>query len=127
MGDIPFPANERQIRRLIELQPQHVKTAWNNALKAARGGRVTARLVQAAASPFVAALAERPAGKKDKRTSNALDSKYICNLGALLKDAAALVNGATEALRMRTSPGEILAMHERALCKLAAAIELLQS
>jgi len=127
MGAIPLPAHETQIRPLLGLQADEVKTVWNNAVKAAGGRRVTAKLVQAAASQFVSAVSRQVAGSKPKAASKGLQSKYLGELGALLRDTDALVYQAGQALRMRTSPGEVQAMHEQARRRIEQALTLLTS
>jgi len=127
IGDMLLPANEAQLRPLLGLKPQDVKTAWTDAVKAARGRRVTAKLVQAAASQFASAVSRRAAASKPKTPSKARQSKYLGELRALLRDADALVYQAGQALRMRTSPGEVQAMHEQARRRIEQALTLLTS
>lgn len=53
IGDTaPSPQNESQVRPLIGLAPDQIQAAWKNAVAAAKGKGVTARLVAKAAEQF---------------------------------------------------------------------------
>jgi len=126
IGAMPVPTNEAQLRPLMGLQPQDVKTAWNNAVNAAGSGRVTAKLVQAAAQPFRSADSRQPIAKQRNRTLK-LGSKHVDELIILLKSARSFINEAGEALRSRTSPGEIQWLHEQARRRLDQTLALVES
>jgi len=135
------PTNEAQVRPLIGLGPEEAKTAWTNAVKAAEGKPITAKLVLAAARPFRLGLAEqaakqsvrgvpsRPAGgaRTQPDTSWITVASYrIRDVSALLKQANALVGESDSALRSTASSGEISAIHQKAQGKLKEAIEALE-
>jgi len=122
------PTSEAQVRPLIGLEPEAVKTVWHNAVKAAKGRRVTAKLVREAAKPFVPSIAEgQSLGSKGKRPTKALEPKHLIELRTLLKSADSWANETGQALRTRPLPGEILVMHERTRQMLQQALALLQS
>ena len=65
IGDkMPQPANEAQCRELVGLTPEQTVQAWTNAVTAAGGKPVTAKIVREAAAEF------KTAKKAHKKSSN---------------------------------------------------------
>jgi hypothetical protein len=61
---VPRPVNEFQMRPFLKLEPEAFLGAWKRAVKNAKGGKVTIRIVQAVIRDLLPKEAE---GKKKKR------------------------------------------------------------
>ncbi|PWU10580.1 MAG: hypothetical protein C5B50_25255 [Verrucomicrobia bacterium] len=127
LGYSPSPMTLAQVRPLIGLEPQDVKSAWDNAVKVADGGPVTAKLVQQAVIPFLAASGRVRPAKTPKNDSRTLSINQLGDLLIFLMEAKSSVRDADQAVRTSASTGEVTAILEKALRKLQSALELIAS
>ena len=103
--NVPRPANEFQIRPFLRLAPEQFPGAWKQAVKSAKEGRVTTRIVQAVIHdlmPTSQGLAQANKGWKRSKSKAKLpvgrllmllyEAKQQVEKGETVKALAALEN-----------------------------------
>lgn len=80
-----LPLNERQVRPLTRLEPDAQAQAWEEVVKSAPGGHVTAKHVDEVVSGLIGAEIKKKAEKIKEKVAPVVSSEFTAALWALIE------------------------------------------